>query len=127
MAAPVCAFNPLMRGGVIRDAGLTPNAQKGTLDIVMTPVVGATSGTYDGQFLIEGVHLRKAPVLADLLDAISVIGLLDQLAGPGIRFGTVDGQFRLTLDTLVIRDAAAVGPSLGNFGERTLRPQHQEC
>ncbi len=100
-------------GGVIRDAGLTPNAQKGTLDIVMTPVVGAASGTYDGQFLIEGIRLRKAPVLADLLDAISVVGLLDQLSGPGIRFGTVDGQFRLTRDTLIIRDAAAVGPSLG--------------
>jgi hypothetical protein len=100
-------------GGVIRDAGLTPNARGGTLDIVMTPVVGAASGTYNGQFLIEGMHLRKAPMLADLLDAISVVGLLDQLAGPGIRFGTVDGQFRLTRDTLVIRDVAAVGPSLG--------------
>ncbi len=100
-------------GGAIRDAGLTPNAQKGTLDIVLTPVVGAPTGTYDGEFLIEGLHLRKAPVLADLLDAISVVGLLDQLAGPGIRFGAVDGKFRLTPDALFLRDAAAVGPSLG--------------
>ncbi len=100
-------------GGALRDIGVTPNAQKGTLDIVFTPVVGAAPGTYDGQFLIEDVHLRKAPVMADLLDAISVVGLLDQLAGPGIRFGTVDGNFRLTRDTLVLSDAAAVGISIG--------------
>ncbi|MGI9388610.1 MAG: DUF3971 domain-containing protein [Boseongicola sp.] len=100
-------------GGAIRDIGVTPNARQGTLDVVFTPVVGAAPGTYDGQFLIEGVHLRKAPVLADLLDAISVVGLLDQLAGPGIRFGTVDGKFRLTRDSLVLKEAAAVGVSIG--------------
>ena len=100
-------------GGAVRDIGVTPNAQRGTLDIVFTPVVGAAPGTYDGQFLIEGVHLRKAPVMADLLDAISVVGLLDQLSGPGIRFGSVDGNFRLTRDNLVLSDAAAVGISIG--------------
>jgi Protein of unknown function/AsmA-like C-terminal region len=100
-------------GGVIRDAGLTPNARGGTLDLVLTPVVGAPGGTYDGQFLIEGIRLRKAPAMADLLDAISVVGLLDQLDGPGIRFETVDGQFRLTRERLTLRQAAAVGGSLG--------------
>ena len=100
-------------GGVIRDAGLTPNAQSGTLDLVLNPVAGAPAAVYDGQFLIKGIRLRKAPIMADLLDAISVVGLLDQLQGPGILFSTVDGRFRLTPHQLVLRKAAAVGGSLG--------------
>jgi hypothetical protein len=100
-------------GGVIRDAGLSPNAQAGTLDLLLTPVAGQAEGTYDGQFLIEGIRMRNAPVMADLLDAISVVGLLDQLQGPGIRFDTVDGRFRLTRQRLTLTEAAAVGGSLG--------------
>ena len=99
--------------GVMRDAGLTPNAREGTLDVVLTPVSGARPGTYNGQFLIEDMRLRKAPLMADLLDAISVVGLLNQLDGPGIHFTTLDGQFRLTPRRLQILQAAAVGPSIG--------------
>ena len=99
--------------GVIRDAGLTPNARGGTLDVVLTPVLGAPGGTYDGEFLIEDVRLRKAPVMADLLDAISVVGLLDQLDGPGIKFDTVDGRFRLSRRRIQLLQAAAVGGSMG--------------
>ena len=98
---------------VIRDAGLTPNARRGTLDVVLTPVSGARSGTYNGQFLIESMRLRKAPLMAGLLDAISVVGLLDQLDGPGINFSSIDGRFRLTPRRLQILEAAAVGPSIG--------------
>ena len=99
-------------GGVIGDAGLSPNARGGTLDIVMTPVRDAP-GTYDGEFLIEGIRVQKAPAMADLLDAISVVGLVDQLNGNGIGFDTVDGRFRLTPNALQLRQAAAVGGSLG--------------
>ncbi len=99
--------------GVLRDAGLTPNARGGSLDLVLTPVVGAPSGTFDGQFLIEDIRLKDAPAMAELLDAVSVVGLLDQLGGPGIRFETIDGQFRLDRRQIRLRSAAAVGPSMG--------------
>ncbi len=99
--------------GVLRDAGLTPNARDGSLDLVLTPVAGAPSGTFDGEFLIEDIRLRDAPAMADLLDAISVVGLLDQLGGPGIRFETVDGRFRMNARQLRLTQAAAVGPSIG--------------
>ncbi len=100
-------------GGVLRDAGLTPNAQGGTLDIVLTPVSGASAGTFNGEFLISDIRLRNAPVMADLLDAISVVGLLDQLSGPGIKFETIDGQFRLNRRQIRLNQAAAVGTSIG--------------
>ncbi len=100
-------------GGVIRDAGLSPNARGGTLDLILTPVDGARGGVYDGQFLVEDIRVRNAPAIAGLLDAVSVVGLLDQLDGPGILFDEVDGQFRLTRSRLILRQAAAVGGSLG--------------
>ncbi len=99
--------------GVLRDAGLTPNARRGRLDLVLTPVSNAPSGTFDGEFLIEDMYLRDAPVMAELLDAISVVGLVDQLGGAGIRFSTVDGRFRLNRRQLRLIQAAAVGPSMG--------------
>lgn len=104
-------------GGAVRDAGFTPNARGGSLDLTLVPVAGAANGTYDGQFVVEDVSLRKAPAVADLLDAISVVGLLDQLDGPGIRFDTVDGQFRLTPRRVTVQRAAAVGASMGISAE----------
>lgn len=99
--------------GVLRDTGLTPNAREGSLDLVLTPMVGAPEGTYNGEFLIEKIRLKDAPALAGLLDAISVVGLLDQLSGPGIRFDTIDGQFRLDRRQIRLHQAAAVGSSIG--------------
>lgn len=98
--------------GVLRDAGLTPNTNAGTLDLILTPVQGGP-GTYDGQFLIEDIRLRNAPFMADLLDAVSVVGLIDQLRGPGISFSSVDGKFRMNRRRIQLRQLAAVGGSLG--------------
>ncbi len=100
-------------GATLRDARLTPNARDGTMEIVLAPVRDGPDGTYNGQFLIENVRLRDAPVMAALLDAASVVGLLNQLGGPGIAFSTIDGQFRLTRSRLTIRDVAATGASIG--------------
>lgn len=99
--------------GVLRDTGITPNAREGVLDLAMVPVSGAGGKTYDGEFQISDLRLRKAPAMAKLLDAISVVGLLDQLDGPGIKFASVDGRFRLTPGQIRIHEAAAVGGSIG--------------
>ncbi|MEM6386857.1 MAG: AsmA-like C-terminal region-containing protein [Pseudomonadota bacterium] len=99
--------------GVLRDAGLTPNAQSGSLDLVLTPVANTGNGTFDGEFLIEDMRLKDAPAMAELLDAVSVVGLLDQLGGAGIRFETIDGSFRMNRRQIRLRQAAAVGPSMG--------------
>ena len=98
--------------GVLRDAGLTPNTNAGTLDLVLTPVRDGP-GTYEGQFLIENIRLRNAPFMADLLDAVSVVGLIDQMRGPGIAFSSVDGRFRLNRRRIRLDQLAAVGGSLG--------------
>ena len=99
-------------GGALRDAGLSESGRGGVLDLVMTPVSGSR-GWYDGEFRITDMRLRDAPAMVGLLDAISVVGVLDQARGPGIAFDTIDGRFRLGPDRLRLTEAAAVGPSLG--------------
>ena len=48
-----------------------------------------------------------------MLDAVSIVGILDQLEGPGIFFSQVEAAFRLTPDQLILERSSATGPSMG--------------
>ncbi len=68
--------------------------------------------------------------MAELLSAISVVGLLDQLDGPGIGFSEVKGRFNLSPERLTLYSSSAVSASLGlsmdgyyNLGSNTLDMQ----
>ncbi|MCU9849722.1 AsmA-like C-terminal region-containing protein [Defluviimonas sp. WL0024] len=98
-------------GTTLRAAGIFTRAVGGRLDLSLRPV--GTSGAYDGAVRIANIRVVDAPVLAALLDAVSVVGLLTQLSGPGILFSNVAGEFHLTPDAVDIRSGAATGPSLG--------------
>ncbi|MEL6643427.1 MAG: AsmA-like C-terminal region-containing protein [Pseudomonadota bacterium] len=98
-------------GAVFRDAGLFRSLTGGAMDLILTPKPGRDG--FDGQMTIRSATLRDQPAIADLLDAVSVIGMIDQLQGPGILFNTIDGRFDLMSEELVLRQGAAVGASLG--------------
>lgn len=98
-------------GGIIRSSGLLNGGVGGTLDLVLLPTGG--EGSFDGTLAIRNFRLRDAPAMASLLDAISVVGLLQQLDGQGLSFETVDARFRLTPTQLILRESSAVGPGLG--------------
>lgn len=98
-------------GAVLRDSGIYPNARGGDLSLLLAPQ--GPEGHYAGQITITGVRVVGAPVLASLLNAVSVVGLLDQLAGTGILFDTMEARFDLSPDRVVIRQGSAVGASLG--------------
>ncbi|OYX41778.1 MAG: hypothetical protein B7Z02_14320 [Rhodobacterales bacterium 32-67-9] len=98
-------------GAVLRAAGIFTRGVGGAFDMALRPL--AAAGEYDGNLTIRQIRVVDAPALADLLDAISVVGLLSQLNGPGILFSDVSGAFRLTPTAVEIRDGSAVGPSLG--------------
>ncbi|PIL20393.1 hypothetical protein P775_09645 [Puniceibacterium antarcticum] len=99
-------------GTVLAGTGLLKTVKGGAMSLSLMPVPGAT-GTYDGKLDIREVRLQNAPVIGSLLDAISIVGLLDQLNGVGIYFSNVDADFRLTPQQLVLRSSSAVGPSMG--------------
>ena len=98
-------------GGAARAAGLLRNATGGTLDLTLLPT--ADEGTFDGALAVRGLRVRDAPAMAALLDAVSVVGLLQQLDGQGLAFDEVDARFRLTPRGVQIIEASAVGPGLG--------------
>nr|WP_167647720.1 DUF3971 domain-containing protein [Mameliella alba] len=99
-------------GDVLRAAGFLKTVRDGTFQLDIAPVRGQP-GSYDGFMRIEGTRMRKAPAIAALLDAVSVVGLLDQLNGPGIFFTDVEARFRLTPSRVIVSRSSAVGPSMG--------------
>ncbi len=98
-------------GRVFAAAGIFPDAGGGSMDLSVVPL--GPPGTYDGTLRVQNVRIRNAPALAELVNAISVVGLLDQLQASGILFSEVDADFRLTPDTVRIVRGSAVGASLG--------------
>lgn len=98
-------------GGVFRDAGLLKMARGGALDLTLTPT--GAPGTYDGTLGVEGTRVKDAPAMAELLSAISVVGLLEQLDGQGIPFDEVRASFRLDPRQVTLYRSSAVGASLG--------------
>ncbi len=98
-------------GQVIAAAGVFDRGRGGGFDLTLMP--RPEPGQYDGTLKISNIKVVKAPALADLLEAISIVGLLDQLNGPGIGFSDVDANFRLTPDAIEITKGSAIGPSMG--------------
>jgi hypothetical protein len=98
-------------GSVLQASGLFRSALGGTLDLTLLP--GAQEGIFDGALAVRAVRVRDAPTLAAVLDAISVVGLLQQMDGQGLAFDEVDVRFRLTPDQVIVSQASAVGPGLG--------------
>jgi hypothetical protein len=98
-------------GAVLRAAGLFEAARGGSLDLTLTP--RGAPGAYDGGIRIRDVRVRNSNLLAALLNAASVVGLLEQMTGDGILFSDVKADLRLTPQAVEIRRGAATGASLG--------------
>jgi hypothetical protein len=76
----------------------------------------ALSGTAE----IADFRIRDAPVLAHLLQAMTLYGLVQVVQGPGLGFSKLDAPFRLTEGTLTLADARAFSPSLGLTARGTI-------
>ncbi|NDV00456.1 DUF3971 domain-containing protein [Pseudoroseicyclus tamaricis] len=98
-------------GAVLRSLDLFETAVGGALDLVLLPAEG--EGSYDGSLTVTDIRLQDAPAMAALLDAVSVVGALQQLGGQGLVFDEVEAAFRLDPGLITLRQASAVGPGLG--------------
>ena len=103
-------------GGVAASAGILKQARGGALSVTLLPV---GSASFDGTLNVAKTRIKDAPAIAALLNAISVVGLLEQMDGGGIHFNDVEAAFRLTPKTMVVTRASAVGPSIGLSMEGT--------
>jgi len=98
-------------GAVIAAAGIFGNARGGSLDLTFVP--RGADGVYDGHAKLGRMQVQDAPVLAELLGAISVVGLLEQAAGEGLVFNEGEVRFVLSPDAVEVTQGSAVGASLG--------------
>ncbi|MFK7834878.1 MAG: DUF3971 domain-containing protein [Sulfitobacter sp.] len=98
-------------GNVLRAAGLLKQVRGGDLSLVLLPV--GKGGAFDGRLEIGGATIQDAPGIAALLNAVSVVGLVNELNGDGIYFDDVEASFRLTPNRLTLTEASAVGASMG--------------
>jgi hypothetical protein len=96
-------------GGVLSAAGVFPNARGGTLSLRLVP----QGAGYAGRIEVRDVRVRNTPVIAELINAVSVVGLLDQLNGQGLYFSDAEADFRLTAAGVDVRRGSAIGASLG--------------
>ena len=98
-------------GRVLADAGIFASADSGDMVLVLIPQPAPVR--YRGRLNITNTNVQRAPVLTELLSALSVVGLLDQMRGAGIVFSDVRAQFDVLPDRVTLARSAAVGPSLG--------------
>ena len=98
-------------GAVLRDAGVVEYASGGKMTLSLIP--RAENGVYDGQLRIKNTRVKNAPGLTDLLSALSIVGLLEQMDGQGIAFSAMEADFRLSPRSVHLKRSSAVGASLG--------------
>lgn len=100
-------------GALLRALDLTDAVQGGRL---------AISGRYEdrqpgrplvGQADMTDFRVRNAPVLAKLLQAMTLYGVVDLLQGPGLGFSHLIAPFRKEDDVLDLSNARAFSSSLG--------------
>lgn len=98
-------------GRVMAAASVFADARGGSLDLQLVPT--GAKGEYNGRAKIGTIRVKNASVLAELLSAISVVGLLEQLNESGLVFNEATVDFRLTPDAVEVTRGSAVGASLG--------------
>lgn len=98
-------------GGVFRSAGVLRHGQGGSFDMTLTPA--DKPGEYDGHIKVQNTRVKDGPTMVALVNSLSLIGLIDELAGQGILFTGVEARFRLGSSYLVLHESSAVGPSIG--------------
>jgi len=98
-------------GGVLRSANIAKQVHGGALSLTLVPV--GSDGAFDGHAEIKDVRIKDAPTIAALVNAVSVVGLINELNGDGIYFDTVEADFRLSSNRVNLTQASATGASLG--------------
>jgi hypothetical protein len=97
--------------GVLMATDVVKRATGGSLKMQLTPT--SRKGELDGTIAIRNIRVQNSSVLLEILNAISIVGLLDQLRGAGMSLDEIDVTFRNTPEQVVIESATAFGPSVG--------------
>ncbi|GAA3872410.1 DUF3971 domain-containing protein [Celeribacter arenosi] len=108
---PTITLTSRNAGRVVTAAGLLERAEGGAMTVTLVAL--PQTRTYDGRAQITDMSVLSAPSLAKLLSSISVVGLLEQLGGGGLKFTDINSEFLLAPERITIRQGSAEGASLG--------------
>ena len=98
-------------GAVLAATGIFESARGGQLVLEMMPT--GQKGHYQGSFTMGRFTVQNLPVMLELVNAISIVGLVDQIRQSGAVFDEAAARFRLTPDALEVREGRAIGASFG--------------
>ena len=96
-------------GTFLQEAGLIKKGAEGSLKLS----INRNQKNIEGRLLTEDLKIYDLPALAKLLQALSIIGLLEQMLGQGLFLDESDINFRLDEGQYIIDRASFFGPSLG--------------
>ena len=100
-------------GALLRALDITTSMQGGQLSLSGQYDDAAPDHPLNGTATIESFRVQGAPALGRVLQAMTLYGLVDVVAGPGLAFNKLVAPFSLTDEALELHDARAFSASLG--------------
>jgi hypothetical protein len=98
-------------GAALKAANIFDAAEGGVLTMSITRPEAPSPMI--GNMHINNVNVKNAAILAEMLNAISVVGLVNQLSGQGLAFEEVSVDFMFEPDYIQLSNGYAAGASLG--------------
>lgn len=100
-------------GAVLRSLGVTSSLVGGALAIDGQFDDRKPDSPLDGTVDISAFHIRDAPIMGKILQALSLYGIPEALSGPGLRFSRLIAPFVWDGKTVHLGESQAYSASLG--------------
>ena len=100
-------------GQILKGFEITDSISEGLLKIDGKITGAGLKEVTNTNILIENFGVKDAPLFTQILNATSLVGLVNTLRGKGIRFETLRANVNFTPNKIEIRDSFASGTSLG--------------
>ncbi|HEX7390567.1 MAG TPA: AsmA-like C-terminal region-containing protein [Acidiphilium sp.] len=108
-------------GALLAATGATADIANGTLDLTATD----TGGTTGGRMTLDDFRLRHAPVMAKVLQGLTLYGVPAATSGPGLAFTRLIAPFSLAGSVVTLHGVRAYSPSLGFTATGSIDLAHQ--
>jgi hypothetical protein len=112
-------------GALLAQFGVLRHLEGGRLRVAATYAHNGPGAPLSGTAEMDDFAVRNAPAFGKLLQAMTLYGLLEAMAGPGLGFSRLIAPFTLTPETLTLADARAFSASLGLTAKGTLDRRRQ--
>lgn len=98
-------------GETLRMLGVLDSAVGGTLQV--TGAEASADTPLKGEILVENFQVMNAPVLARILSAASLTGILQSMTGKGLQFDKLRADYSMQDELIELRDGRARSADLG--------------